>query len=74
MTPIEVACRHQNADLTNCGAESNEACVWEGWNFAQPHPDFHAERIEDAAGIGTAEGLPVSEKQFDDAVAKEVFE
>ena len=52
MTAIELACRHVQPDGINCGAEAGELCVWHDWAHAVPHPDFHSEREQDAAGVG----------------------
>ena len=68
MTPLDIACRHQNADLTNCGAEGREPCNWTGWQFATPHPEFHSERVLDAAGMGDGSGTEPSKEEFDKAV------
>lgn len=70
MTPIDIACRHQNDDLTNCSAEAGEYCNWPANSVAMMYGLFHAERIEDAAAMTTGEGRIATIKQFDDAIDK----
>lgn len=72
MTPIEIACRHTQPDGWNCGAEAGEPCaeVVDGrhvWTNL-PNAHFHAERIEDAAGISNGSGTAPTVEQFDKAV------
>jgi hypothetical protein len=50
MKPIDIACSHQNDDLTNCGAGAGEPCRFD--RVAPPGVLFHAERIQQAASIG----------------------
>jgi hypothetical protein len=71
MMTIEVACRHASHGW-NCGAEAGEACRWfDGHGAIEPMGShfYHAERMEDAAGMSDAGDAP-SEKAFDDAVEK----
>ena len=67
MTPIEIACNHQNADLTNCGSDRYEPCVWQ----EHTHGEFHAERIALAGMVELGgEGDRLDAKAFDDAVER----
>ena len=68
MRPGEIACRHQNPDLTNCGAEVNEPCrQWqdEAMPLGRDGKWFHSERRLDAVGIGD----PAAEEISVDALA-----
>jgi hypothetical protein len=68
MTPLQIACRHQNPDYTNCGAEAGKPCVWSRGTFG-PYTNVqdgdcflsHSERILDAAAMSGAEPVPASE-------------
>jgi hypothetical protein len=73
MTPIEISCNHQNADLTNCGADAHEPCRLTEWDRARAQPEFHAERIAEAAGIDTGQRVEPTVAQFDAAVASFLF-
>jgi hypothetical protein len=67
VTPIEIACPHQNSTLTNCGAEAGEPCVWA---TANPSGElYHAERVLLAAEQDEVE-IP---KAVIDAAAAEVI-
>ncbi len=62
--PEDIACSHQNEDLTNCGAEAGEPCKWQ-----QPGEEglYHAERIADAAAASQRDGAAATKEQFDQA-------
>jgi hypothetical protein len=64
--PQDIACPHQNPDLTNCGAGAGEFCNWQ-----QPGNDgaYHAERIADADAASQREGIKPTQDQFDQAAA-----
>ncbi len=73
MKPIEIACRHQYADLTNCGAGAGEPCVWGDEDCgqgvdAEGEPTFHAERVEDAAAVGEPGDVEISDEALDRVV------
>ncbi len=47
MTPVEIACNHQDEDLRNCGAEAGEQCNWRDEKTGERCiivGQFHAER------------------------------
>jgi hypothetical protein len=71
MKPIEIACRHTDRDGTNCGAEAGAICDWSACRpvcvNGSKWPEFHAERIEDAAACSSTEGEPAA-ADFDQAV------
>jgi hypothetical protein len=53
MRPIDIACRHTDADGTNCEAQEGELCNKTsayGQRYASSVP--HTERVEDAAAMG----------------------
>jgi hypothetical protein len=58
MRPIEIACRHVDVwpVVRNCAAQAGEPCEWglegDGATLDYAPPEFHAERIEDAAAMG----------------------
>lgn len=58
MKPLDIACRF-------CAQQPNEPCLW----AIDPHPEYHFQRIEDAANWNKAEN-PVDKQNFDDAVMK----
>lgn len=62
--PADIACCHQNNDLTNCGAEAGEPCHWQ-----QPGMEgtFHAERVANAAAASQHDGNKPTREQFDQA-------
>ncbi len=60
----EIACCHQNPDLTNCGAEAGDPCKWQQTGM---EGTFHAERVADAAAASQREGIKPTKEQFDQA-------
>ena len=63
--PQDIACCHQNDDLTNCGAEEGEPCKWQQSGM---EGTFHAERVADAAAASQREGVKPTKQQFEQAV------
>jgi hypothetical protein len=63
--PQDIACCHQNDDLTNCGAEAGEPCKWQDAGLSGT---YHAERVADAAAASQREGIKPTQEQFDQAV------
>ncbi len=63
--PIDIACPHQNADFTNCGAAENEPCAWQQSGM---EGTYHAERIADAAAASRGSGIEPTELEFENAV------
>lgn len=51
-----------------CARQPGHDCDWSDWQFAQPHPEFHAERIAIANSIATGEGYTPTLVEFDKAV------
>jgi hypothetical protein len=41
-----------------------QPCDWTGWNYAQPHPEFHTKRWEISHTISSEEGHMPTHEEF----------